>query len=88
MANLYINIFNKTFVNSVGLFLDIVGACLIFRFGLPEEIDRHGYIYVIVREKDEKEKEKAKKYDFWAKVGIGCLIIGFFLQIISNCLNE
>ena len=25
--------FNKTFVNSVGLFLDIVGSCLIYRFG-------------------------------------------------------
>ena len=80
--------FNKTFVNIIGLSLDIVGACLIFKFGLPEKIDRHGYIYVTVREKDEKEKEKAKKYDFWAKVGLGCLIIGFALQIISNVLNE
>ena len=80
--------FNKTSVNSVGLFLDMVGAGLIFRFGLPEKIDRHGYIYVIVSEKDEKEKEKAKKYDSWATVGIVCLMIGFFIQIISNCLNE
>jgi len=47
--------FNKTFVNSVGLSLDIFGACLIFRFGLPEKIDREGHIQVIVSEKSEKE---------------------------------
>ena len=80
--------FNKTFVNSVGLSLDIFGACLIFKYGLPEKIDREGHNQVIVGGTNEKEIQKAKKYDFWATVGIVCLIIGFALQLVSNFLNE
>jgi len=80
--------FNKTFVNSFGLILDIIGAYLIFKYGLPEKIDREGHNQVIVGGTDEKEIQKAKKYDFRAKGGILCLMIGFALQLISNYLNE
>ena len=52
--------FDKTSVSSIGLFLDIVGAVLIFKYGLPEKVDREGLDYVIVSGKDEKEIQKAK----------------------------
>ncbi len=66
----------------------MVGAYLIFRFGLPEKIDREGSIQVIVG-KNEEEIHKVKKYDLLAKkVGVPFLMIGFFLQFVSNYLNE
>jgi|LGVE01.1.fsa_nt_gb hypothetical protein len=79
--------FNTTSISSIGLLLDIAGAVLIFKYGLPEKVDRDGAIYVVSGGEGEKEIQKAKKYDRWAKVGIVCLIIGFSLQLISNFLN-
>ena len=81
-------VFDKTSVSSIGLLLDIVGAMLIFKYGLPEKVDREGLNYVIVSGKDEKEIQKSKKYDFRANGGILCLMIGFALQLASNFLNE
>ncbi len=74
-------------MNSRGLFLDVIGAALIFKFGLPADIRRSGASYLLLESSpDEKEKQLAKKYDLWGRIGIGLLIIGFILQIISNYL--
>ncbi len=53
--------------------MDIAGAVLIFKYGLPEKVDRDGAIYVVSGGGDEKEIQKAKKYDRWANAGIVCL---------------
>jgi hypothetical protein len=42
-------------VNSVGLALDIAGALLLFKFGLPEEISRSGHGALLVEQVDEAE---------------------------------
>ena len=66
--------------------MDIVGASLIYKFGLPVKFD--GYMYVDVEEKGEKGIKTPKKYVSLPKLGLLCLIIGFILQLLSNCLNE
>jgi hypothetical protein len=71
-------------LNSFGLVLDIAGAYLLFRFGLPASIDREGHVHLIDASVNVEEKEKARRYDQWGQVGLGSLIIGFILQIISN----
>lgn len=48
-------------VNSIGLVLDIIGALLIWKFGLPESINRDGSINLAARV-DEEQIEKAKMY--------------------------
>lgn len=73
-------------VNSFGLLLDIVGVMLIWRFGLPEPILRSGAKYLITGMIDEKEKEKAEHFHTLSKVGLGLVIIGFVLQLVSNFL--
>jgi hypothetical protein len=40
-------------VNYIGLVLDIIGAILLYKYGLPESIDRYGHIHLIVEESDE-----------------------------------
>lgn len=73
-------------VNSVGLLLDICGALLLIKYGLPEPISRDGHINLVAEQVDEQEKEKGKKYDNWLKVGAALLAAGFFFQLISNFL--
>jgi len=71
-------------ISSIGLILDIIGAIIIFRFGLPENISRTGNQYIVTSRKDQSEIDKAKLYDFMSLIGISLLIIGFILQGIAN----
>jgi len=71
-------------INSAGLVLDIIGALLLWRYGLPEPISRTGAIHFIAEQSDQAEIDKAKRYDRCARVGIALLILGFILQLISN----
>jgi hypothetical protein len=71
-------------LNSVGLVLDIVGAVLLWRYGLPEALSRSGAIYMILEQNDPAEAAKAKWYDRLANWGMLLLVVGFALQLASN----
>jgi len=73
-------------VNSAGLVFGIVGSLLVWKFGLPSDINRHGESALLLEGTDQNQVSLAKKYDRWAKVGLICLAIGFALQLISNFL--
>ena len=73
-------------LNSAGLALDIIGVVLLFMFGLPEEISRTGAVRV-THGRDEQEAKKAKLYDGFGRAGLGLLILGFALQLVSNLLQ-
>lgn len=73
-------------VNSIGLIFDIIGAILLWKYGLPEPISKTGAVYIIAEQTDEVEKELANRYDQYANAGIGLLILGFVLQLISNLI--
>lgn len=67
-----------------GLILDIAGAYLIFKFGLPEEISRTGSGFLVIAGENPEEIAKAKKYDKFSKIGFYLLIFGFVFQLISS----
>ncbi len=74
-------------LNSLGLFLDIVGVILLFLYGLPANVDNTGTIFLVGPMPDSMKREtenKWKRYRFWSRVGLIFLIVGFSLQIISN----
>ena len=71
-------------VNDLGLIIDIAGALLLFKYGLPADIDRNGHTYRITSEIDHDEVRKGQLYDRRGKAGLVMLVIGFALQLISN----
>lgn len=71
-------------INSAGLLLDVAGAALVWRFGLPETVSRTGLQTLDLEEVDEEEKSKAARYDFRSAIGFCLLIIGFLFQLLSN----
>ena len=73
-------------INSLGLVLAIAGVVLLWRFGLPEAVNRGGFGYIMLEGTDEAEKAKAQLYDRWARVGLFSLVAGFGLQLWSNWL--
>ena len=73
--------------NSLGLILDIAGVLLLWKYGLPESIDRTGEVHLVTEEVDQEEKLKAAKYDVLAKVALSLVIAGFLLQLASNFIR-
>jgi len=73
-------------VNSIGLVLDISGAILLFKFGLPEDVRREGQSYLLLESTDEDQIAKGKRYDRYGKLGVALLVSGFFFQFVSNFL--
>ena len=71
-------------INSLGLFLNILGALLLWKFGLPESINRKGMFFLVLQSTDEKEIKKAKRYDKLSILAVLLLVLGFILQLISN----
>jgi hypothetical protein len=67
-----------------GLVLDIIGALMLWRYGLPEEVSRSGAIHLIGEQEDAAEKALARRYDWLARLGLTLLILGFVLQLIGS----
>ena len=55
------------------------GVILLFKFGLPANIDRTGTIRLALGE-DEAEIKKGKTYDFWGRFWLSMILVGFLLQ--------
>jgi hypothetical protein len=71
-------------LNVLGLLADICGAVLLFKFGLPENINRSGHISRALEQTDEAEIAKAKKYDHYGKIALALLVVGFTGQLAGN----
>ena len=74
----------STSINSLGLILDIIGALLLIKFGIPPKIDREGHQHWILEQVDQSEIEKARLYDRWSNIAILLIVVGFVLQLVSN----
>lgn len=68
------------------MFLGIIGALLIYIYGVPNKIDKEGTIHLIDPQINENEKKLAQKYIHRSNFGILLLIMSFGLQLISNFL--
>lgn len=47
-------------INSLGLILDIIGALLLLKYGIPNKIDPEGHNNLILEQEDAAEKQKLK----------------------------
>lgn len=73
--------------NSVGLVLDILGAFLVWQYGLPAVMEPGGTRYRS-RSGSDPEGPSTEKLQYRArsKAGFGLLMAGFILQLLSNFL--
>ena len=69
-------------INSVGLFLDILGVILLFFFGLPSRVSE-GPPYLSFGEDPDSTKQR-KRYQRVSWFALVLLILGFALQMVSN----
>jgi len=76
----------STCANSLGLFLDLVGAGLLWKFGLPPRLDPEGHGRIILEQADTSEIEKASCYARRSRFALVLLFLGFVFQLISNYL--
>lgn len=74
----------SSIINSAGLVLDIIGALLLIKFGIPNKIDPSGAIYRTVSQIDNAEIQRAETYQRWSNIAIKLIILGFVLQLVSN----
>ena len=74
-------------INSAGLALDIGGVILLFCYGLPEEVSKSGGITIEWGNPgSEQGQRKWKRYKRRSTWGLFLLVLGFFLQLVSNWL--
>ncbi|HEY5405688.1 MAG TPA: hypothetical protein VIJ92_01310 [Ginsengibacter sp.] len=71
-------------LNCIGLTSDIIGVIMLFKYGLPSEINKDGYTGIIMEQEDEEQKVKWKKYNFFSYIALTLFIIGFVFQFSSN----
>ena len=76
---------SATTLNAIGLGLNLVGAVLLFLFGvpahLPPEAARQSFL---VLEQDDPESERASLRSIeWSKWGMFLLGVGFVVQLVA-----
>lgn len=71
-------------LSSIGLGLDIIGAILLWRFGLPRDVDPMGRGYIVTADADQNEISDGRKFKRLENSGILLLIAGFALQLVAN----
>ena len=86
--------FSAPCLQSIGLFLDIVGFALLFAFGhtvfirvvqnAPGPGANNRYLYLVPGASDPKGESRNKRHRALAYVGVGLIMIGFVLQLIAS----
>ena len=71
-------------LTAIGLALDLGGALLLWKYGLPEPLSRDGVIHLICDQRDDAEAAKARLYDRWATAALCSITAGFALQFIAT----
>lgn len=75
-------------ITSIGLFLDIIGVLIVWRFGLPtQEVRRGGHNYLVAGV-NESERDRAARYDWYARGGFFLIITGFLFQLVGAWISQ
>jgi len=74
-------------LNNIGLFLDIIGVLLVWKFGIPNDIRPKGESFLLIERGNKEDIQKTKTYKIWQTVGLILLIFGFALQLIGNIIK-
>jgi hypothetical protein len=74
----------NSLLNIIGLSFDIIGVIMLFKYGLPTDLNKSGATYKALEQIDKDAIIKYQKYDRYSKLALVIIIIGFLFQIMSN----
>jgi hypothetical protein len=76
----------SNWLNILGLCFDIIGAAILFKYGLPSMIEEGPPDFSVEEAEDEKLIRETRNTHIkrMAKIGLAFLIAGFTFQLISN----
>jgi len=75
-------------INNIGLVGDIIGVVLVFRYAVSPLVKEEDINLIVASaEAVQKLEKKQRKYTKRAKIGVGFMVIGFTLQIVSNLVK-
>ena len=69
-------------MGSLGLILDIVGVCILFKFGFPQP-DLDDSIKLVTEGKDPDAPRRRRVYVVMSMIGLLSLVGGFGLQLLA-----
>lgn len=86
-------------LSSIGLFIDIIGAVILWKYGLPATVDHKEFdavlehCLVVGKDSDyeatvSNSEVKIAKVKAWSRWGLGLLLFGFLLQGIGNLVSS
>jgi hypothetical protein len=67
-------------LTSIGLVLDIIGVCILFKYGFPQP-DFGEAVLLATEQTDPEAPRKRKLWTWMSAVGLVCLVGGFGLQL-------
>jgi hypothetical protein len=73
-------------INSLGLILDMIGVCVLFKFGFPQP-DLGDHINIVAEGKDPDAPKRRRLYVGMSLLGLVCLVGGFGLQLGATWLR-
>jgi len=76
---------NIKWLNTSGLLLSILGVIIIFFFGPPQP---HFKQYLMLENQSPILKELRKTYDIYSMIGLGCIAVGFIIQLTVVWLDH
>jgi hypothetical protein len=77
---------NQYHYSIIGLSLDIIGVIILFKYGLPSDLNKKGLYFRVAEGFDQNEIDKYKRFEIWSFIGLGLIIIGFIFQLIPSVL--
>lgn len=70
-------------LNSMGLVLDIIGVCILFKYGFPQP-DLDDSIKLVAEQKDPDAPRKLRRWKWMSGIGLATLIGGFLSQLLGT----
>jgi hypothetical protein len=67
-----------------GTALGIIGGLILFKYGLPADVSKHGHIGYIAAQDDPQEAAKWNRYWWYSRLGLFFVLTGSIVQAIAS----
>jgi hypothetical protein len=74
-------------LNASGLFANLSGVLLLFRYGMPYRVSTGGSSIYVSSSTDPKELATDQRYKRLGLLGLGLIVLGTFAQIVGVFLT-